>query len=87
MKKSEMLKKAIFYYNMQSNELTKNGDTCKRRDLIYKMIGMLNTYEKNGGKSLSLDIYKPLIELKNEYYEDLIFTPTVEDIHEMKYWL
>ncbi len=87
MKKSEMLKKAVYYYNLQQKELNEHGDTSKRRDLIGEMIGMLNIYEINGGKRLSLDIYKPLVELKHEYYEELIFTPTIEDLDEMRYWL
>lgn len=87
MKKQDMLNRAVFYYTMQQDELREHGDTAKRRDYISQMIGMLNIYEVNGGKHLNLDKYKPLVDLKREYYEELIFTPTIEDLEEMRYWL
>jgi len=87
MNKSELLKKATHYYFMQNKELHENGDTTKRRNYIYDMIDCMNRYINCGGKYLGRSIYKPMIELKEEYYEELIFTPTVEDLEEMKYWL
>ena len=87
MKKNEILERAKTYFCFADTEYRLYGDTNKRREYIWNMIDYMNEYEKNGGKHLSLDIYKPLLELKKEYYEELIFTPTVEDLEEMKYWI
>lgn len=88
MKKSDFLNNARYYYNMQLEELTKNGDTIKRRDLIYKMIENIKKYRQLGGKYIdTLEIYEPLKWLYDEYYEELIFTPTLEDLQDMKEWI
>ena len=83
MEKEKHLKKAIYYYNKQRKELVKNGDTMKRRHLIYKMIEQVKEYKKNNGEKIP----KRITLLYDEYYEELIFTPCVEDFEDMKEWL
>lgn len=88
MKKNNYLRAAVDYYNLQLNELTENGDTMKRRRLIYKMIENIDNYRQLGGKYIdTLDLYEPLRMLYNEYDDELIYTPTLEDIEEMRYWV
>ena len=87
MKKYELLQKAKHYYTMQQMENNEKGDTMKRREYIQFMCEYMRLYKEQGGKHLQLEIYQPLNELYNYYYEELIFTPTIEDIQEMKYWL
>lgn len=87
MNKSDLLKKAFHYFYLSNQEYSKNGDNNKRREYIQSMIDYMKRYENSGGKQLIFDIYKPLRELKKQYYEELIFTPTVEDLEEMQYWI
>lgn len=86
--KSELIRDIISYHTMQQKEQDTNGDTARRRDLIYKMIESVKQYRELGGKRIDeLDIFSPIIDLYNYYYEELIFTPCVEDLQEMKYWI
>ena len=82
-----MLKNAQYYYNIACKEYQENGDTNKRRDYIRKMIEFLNMYKVNGGKHLDNENYLVMKYLEEEYYEELIFAPTIEDLKEMKYWI
>jgi len=75
---------AINYYEEQQKENEKNGDTIKRRDLIFKMIEQVKNI-----KSMILKDKTPqeIKDLYNDYFNDLIFTPCKEDLQEMKYWI
>lgn len=74
------------YYTAQQIENNRRGDTDKRRDLILKA---LDSYKQAKEKSEELEpqTIADLEELKQFYYDVLIFTPTIEDMQEMKYWI
>lgn len=84
-KKSEYLSKARYYYNMYNKELEDNGYTIKAEHYIYECIQLYKYYYDNGGR-VKID-YDNYIYLYNYYYDILQFTPTNEDIDEMKYWI
>lgn len=84
MKKYEILHKANKYYNMARIEHKENGDTNKRRDYMYKSLTLFEQYyEILKGKS---KFYKEAYKELKEELEQVSFTPTKEDIEEMKYW-
>ena len=87
MRENEILRDIINYHIEQAKELNANGDTARRRDLLYIMTKRVKQYRELGGKRIDeLDIFSPIIDLYNYYYEELIFTPCIEDIKEMQYW-
>lgn len=88
MKKCDYLNNAKHYYNMQEDELTKNGDTLKRREYIHSMCENIKEYRRLGGTYIdTLEIYEPLKYLYDEYYNELIFTPCKEDFEDMREWI
>lgn len=68
-------------YLQLNKEYSTKGDTMNFRRLIYKCLELYEQYKEE------IKNNKIFEDLKNYYYEELIFTPTIEDIEEMKYWL
>lgn len=85
--KNELIRDIINYHTEQQKEQDTNGDTARRRDLIYKMAESVKQYRELGGTRIDkLDFFSPIIDLYNYYYEELIFTPCVEDFADMREW-